>query len=119
MIQRRFEMETEKEDKTEFIEGRENIFADLGLPNPEEALAKAKLTQKINSILSKRKLSQSAAAQLLGIHQPRVSDLVNGKISKFTLDNLVHMLNMLDWDVVITTKHKPKSRGHALTLVAA
>ena len=105
--------------ETEFVVGSGNVFADLGVANPEEALAKAKLAHKINAILSKRNLSQSEAAQLIGVHQPRISDLVNGKISKFTLDNLVHMLNKLDWDVVISTKHKPKSRDHALTLVAA
>lgn len=105
--------------ETEFIVGSDNVFADLGVSNPEEALAKARLTYKINTILRKKNLSQTEIAQLLGIHQPRVSDLINGKISKFTLDTLVHILNLLDWDVVITTKHKPKSRDHALTLVAA
>ena len=106
-------------DNTEFIQGTDNVFADLGVSNPEEALAKAELARKINAILTKRNLSQAEVACLLGVHQPRISDLVNGKISKFTLDNLVHMLNKLDWDVVITTKHKPKNRAQALTLVAA
>ena len=102
-----------------YTKGSQNVFADLGLANPEEDLAKTELARKINNILTKRHLSQMEAAHLLGVYQPRISDLVNGKISKFTIDNLVHMLNKLDWDVVITTKHKPKSRDHALTLVAA
>ena len=102
-----------------FKQGSGNVFLDLGLPHPEEDLAKAELALRINSIIRKKRLNQTEAAKILGVHQPRVSDLINGKISKFTLDNLVEILNKLDWDVVITTKHKPSSRAYAKTLVRA
>lgn len=105
--------------KRSYTEGSQNVFADLGLVTAEEDLAKAELARKINTIISKRHLTQTETAHILDVYQPRVSDLVNGKISKFTLDNLVQMLNRLDWDVVITAKHKPRSRDHAMTLVAA
>ncbi len=108
-----------KKNTDSYIQGGHNVFADLGLPTAEEDLAKAELARKINTIISKRHLTQAEAARILDVYQPRISDLVNGKISKFTLDNLVQMLNKLDWDVVITAKHKPRSREHARTLVTA
>jgi len=106
-----------KENDPSFIKGSDNVFADLGLPHPEEDLARTALTYKINKIIKRRHLTQQQAANILGVYQPRISDLVNGKISKFTLDNLIEILNKLDLDVIITTRRKPKARKHGKTLV--
>jgi predicted XRE-type DNA-binding protein len=57
-----------------------NVFADLGIPNPDMALAKAELVQLIRSIITERKLTQASAARILGLDQPKVSALVRGKV---------------------------------------
>src|SRR6516225_9296779 len=70
-------------------EGSGNVFADIGLPNPEEALAKAEIARRVNRILADRGLSQVQAGAVLGIPQPRVSDLVRGRLAKFSLEKLI------------------------------
>src|ERR1039458_10687008 len=66
--------------------GSGNVLADIGLPNPEEALAKAEIARQVNRILVARKLSQAEAGVILGIAQPRVSDLFRGRLGRFSLD---------------------------------
>ena len=62
-------------------EGSDNVFADIGLPNPDEALAKADVAREINRIVSERRLTQLEAGHLLGIGQPRVSQLKRGRLA--------------------------------------
>ena len=95
--------------------GSDNIFADLGFPNPEEHLAKAKLTVQIIDIIRHRQLSQTAAAEILGIDQPKVSALMRGQLKNFSLDRLCRFLNHLDKDVDIVVKDKPRARAHGET----
>jgi predicted XRE-type DNA-binding protein len=99
--------------------GSENIFADLGFPNPEEHLAKAGLAVQIIDIIRHRHLSQHAAAELLGIDQPKVSALMRGQLKNFSLDRLCRFLNRLDKDVDIVVKDKPRSRTHGETHIIA
>lgn len=82
-------------------EGTGNVFADLDLPNPEERLAKAMLSRVIAQAIEARRLTQSEAAVLLGTTQPKVSDLVRGKLASFTMDRLFRYLNALQMNVVI------------------
>jgi len=81
-----------------------NVFADLGLKNPEELLAKAELVQRISEILAERKLTQAGAAKLLGIDQPKVSSLLRGKLEGFSIDRLFRFLNALGRDVEISVR---------------
>lgn len=83
-----------------------NVFKDLKYPNPEERLAKAELTRKINSIIKKRKLTQTQAAKILDISQPKVSLLSKGIVSGFSLGKLVILLNNLNQDVDIVIHEK-------------
>jgi predicted XRE-type DNA-binding protein len=103
--------------KKEFELSSGNVFADLNLPNPEEALTKAELARQINHVIKKKKLTQEQSAKLLGIDQPKVSALINGKLSGFSLERLIRFLNELGQDVTINVKTKPRShkRG-SLTL---
>lgn len=94
-----------------------NVFADLGLPNPEERLVKTELAHKISKIITSRQLTQVEAAKLLGIDQPKVSALVRGKLSGFSIDRLIEYLNALGNDVEISVKQKPESREYARTTV--
>jgi len=90
-----------------------NIFEDLGLPNPEERLAKAELARVIRTILRERQLTQAQAAELLGIKQPDVSDLVRGKLARFSMERLERFLNALDMDVRIQVGPRPAGKRRA------
>jgi predicted XRE-type DNA-binding protein len=90
--------------------GSDNIFADLGLPNPEEHLAKAELASRIAGGLRQRRLTQAATAELLGIDQPKVSRLLRGYLTNFSTERLMHFLTLLGRDVEIVVKPTPRSR---------
>src|SRR5262249_17845730 len=81
-----------------------NVFADLGLPNGEELLAKAKLVQRIIDIIAERKLTQLQAATILRISQPKVSALLRGKLDGFSSDRLFRFLNALGQNVEIVIR---------------
>ncbi len=88
-----------------------NVFADLNLPNPEERLVKTTIALSIGELIEKRGLTQAEA--ILGLPQPSVSNLVRGKLEKFTIDRLLRYMRKLDYDVTISFKLKPKSREEA------
>jgi predicted XRE-type DNA-binding protein len=73
--------------------GSENVFIDCGFPpaEAENLRIRAQLMIALTRYIQKRKLTQSGAAQLLEVSQPRISDLVRGKIGLFTIDTLVNM----------------------------
>jgi predicted XRE-type DNA-binding protein len=81
-----------------------NVFADLGLPLPEESLVKADLAIQINKLIKKRKLNQTAAAKLLGLDQPKISALSRGRLSGFSVERLFKLLATLNQDIEIVIK---------------
>ncbi|NGX41857.1 MAG: hypothetical protein K940chlam7_00131 [Chlamydiae bacterium] len=87
----------------------DNIFADLGLEQSEELLARAKLMHEVGALIKASQLSQKEVAEKLGISQPKVSMLVNGKLSAFSTDTLFHYLALLGCNVKIHVS-KPRSR---------
>src|SRR5436305_12961790 len=89
-------------------QGSGNVFADLGLPNPDLALAKAELVQRIRVLIAERKLTQAKAAELLGLDQPKVSALIRGRVEGYTLDRLFRFLNALGQRVEITVRPNAK-----------
>lgn len=93
--------------------GSENIFADLGFVNPEEELLKAKLIRELRAIIKRRKLTQTKAAELLGLKQPDVSALITGRVGKFSIDRLVRCLDRLNYRVDVVIRHKPARRAAA------
>ncbi len=112
---------SKKKDKTfEEIEcepSSGNVFADLGIENPEEELTKAKLVWEIEQIIKRKKLTQVAAAKAMGISQPKVSDLIRRKLDGFSVERLMHFLNALGQDIDIVVRPKPRSRKLAITNV--
>ena len=92
--------------------GSGNVFADLGFPEPEEELTKAQLASHIRQIIKRRRLTQAAAAALMGIDQPKVSALLNGRLANFSSERLMRLLTRLGQDVEITVKAKPRNRAH-------
>lgn len=94
----------------EYSIGSGNVFADLGLPNAEQLLAKAELTFQIAQIIEQRGLTQAQAAKVLGIDQPKVSALVRGKVLSVSMERLYRYLNALGSDVEIVIRHRPRKR---------
>ena len=86
----------------------DNIFDDLGLDQSEELLARAKLMYQVGSLIKASKLSQREVSERLGITQPKVSMLVNGKLSAFSTDTLLHYLALLGCNIKIHVS-KPRS----------
>jgi predicted XRE-type DNA-binding protein len=95
-----------------------NVFADLGLPNPEEALAKAELAHKIALLIQNKELTQVQTAKLLGVDQPKISALVRGQLAGFSLERLMRFLLLLGQDIKITVQACPRSRSQARVHVA-
>lgn len=81
-----------------------NVYADVGYPNPEEALAKAELAMLIADAIKRKKLTQANAAALMGIDQPKVSLIIRGKLSGFTIERLFRFLMALGMDILIEAK---------------
>src|ERR1700688_3911469 len=101
------------------VEGSGNVFADIGLPNPEERLAKASLAIRIASAIHSRKLTQARAARILKIDQPKVSRLLRGQLSGFSAERLMQFLTLLGRDVEIVIKRTPRSRRQGRLRVVA
>jgi predicted XRE-type DNA-binding protein len=95
---------------TRIRRGSGNVFVDLGFP-PEEAahlLIRTDLMITINQALKERALTQTRAAKVLGVSQPRVSALRRGKIDQFSIDALVEMLARLGMAVTFQTKKRKR-----------
>jgi predicted XRE-type DNA-binding protein len=97
--------------------GSGNVFADLDLPNPDIALAKAELVQLIRAILTDRKLTQAKAADLLGLDQPKVSALLRGRVDGYSIDRLFRFLNALGHRVEITVRPHTKREARRAVMV--
>src|SRR5438874_10292135 len=97
--------------------GSGNVFADLGLPNPDLALAKAQLVQRVRDVIAERKLTQVRAAALLGLDQPKVSALVRGRVEGYSIDRLLRFLTALGQRVEITVRPNGKDRAEGGVVV--
>jgi predicted XRE-type DNA-binding protein len=86
------------------------MFADLGLPNPEQDLVKSQLTLQIHRIIEKRGLTQSQAGKILGVKQPHVSLLMRNRAGTFSVGRLMEFLTALGQDVEVTVR--PTRREH-------
>lgn len=96
------------------------MFADLGYPDAAERQAKLRLAHALNQVLTQQGLTQTAAAQLLGLTQPKVSALRHYKLAGFSVERLMTLLTVLDRDVEIVIRKKPRSRSVArISVVAA
>ncbi len=102
----------------EFTSSSGNVFADLKLPQADDLLARAELTSKIIAEIQRRRLTQSQAAAILGIDQPKVSALKQGKLSGFSIERLMRLLLMLGRDIEIKVKRRANSKSAARLRVA-
>lgn len=96
--------------------GSGNVFADIGLDQPEEILAKARIVETIADLLGREKMSQQEAGKLVRLTQPQISRLMRGDTREFSYERLMRVLTALGQDVEITIR-KTRDRnnsGHVL-----
>jgi predicted XRE-type DNA-binding protein len=90
-----------------------NVFADLGLSNPEERRLKADLAVEIRRIIERKGWTQAQAAELIGLDQPKVSKLLRGQLSGFSVDRLFNVLNRLGHNIEIRISAEEHAPGEA------
>ncbi|MCX6550715.1 MAG: helix-turn-helix transcriptional regulator [Acidobacteria bacterium] len=95
------------------------MFADLGLPHPEQELLKARLTLQIYRTIKARRLTQAQAGEILGINQPHVSLLLRNRSGNVPVERLMEFLTALGHDVEIRVKRTRKPHGQMSVVVAA
>ena len=103
--------------KERITRGSGNVFKDIGLPDPEAALVRSRIMSRVTEIIKKQGLTQKEAGKILGLKQGRISELMNGKLSLFSLEHLYKLLNALERDVEIIIKPKTKYESRATTSV--
>ena len=96
-----------------------NVFADLGLPDPEERLLKAELVFKIARLIEKKGLTQAEVAKRTELDQPKISRLLNGHLSGFSVDRLFAVLNRLGHsvEVRISAKERAPEKSHTRVML--
>lgn len=99
-----------KPENIEYSVSSGNVYADFGFSNPDEAKTKADLAMLITAIIKEKDLSQRQAADLMNIDQPKVSKIIRGLLSEFSIERLLKFVLALGFDIEITPKpHKVKS----------
>ena len=112
-------MTRQRAESAAITRGTKNVFEDLGYPDAVERQAKLRLAYALNQVLEQQDLTQTAAAQLLGLTQPKVSALRHYKLAGFSVERLMTLLTVLDQDVEIVVRKKPRSRSAARIIVVA
>ncbi|MDZ4821641.1 MAG: helix-turn-helix transcriptional regulator [Planctomycetota bacterium] len=96
-----------------------NVFADLALHDPDDMLAKAQLSHLICQVIAARKLTQTKAAEAMGLDQPKISALMRGKLKGFSADRLFRCLNDLGQEVEIMVRPTLRNNRRGSTRVVA
>jgi predicted XRE-type DNA-binding protein len=102
--------------RTKAIKGNGNVFADLGLANPEERKLKSSIVIELSRLIKERELTQVRAAKLVGISQPDLSRLLRGDFEDYSAGRLLKMLTAFNQDVEIAIKphRKAGERGRII-----
>ena len=94
--------------------GSDNVFADLGLADAEKLKIKTGLVIEIRKAMRSRELTQQEAAKLMGISQPKVSDMVRGDFTNLSERKLMDCLTRLGYDIEITVRPAKAEVGHLI-----
>ena len=96
--------------------GQQNIYAEIGVKDPEIMLMKGHLSLEIGEIIRQRKLSQTKAAEIMGIPQPKLSELLRGRFRAISEAKMMECLTRLGASVSVVVKYgnEPKHE-HQLT----
>jgi predicted XRE-type DNA-binding protein len=103
----------------EVTHGSGNVYADLGLPDAEEMHIKAAIAYNIHKTIEKRKLTQTAAAKIIGVKQPELSNILRGRFRGVSIGRMLIFLNRLGHDVQITIRPARRSTKASRTTVVA
>lgn len=110
-------MAEEQEDSRQVTLGSGNVFADLGLPDPEEDLLKAQLLGQIQRFMREKGLTQTELATQVGLDQPKISKLLHGRLAEFSVERLLTVLNRLGHRVEVHISPEEVEPDSARTLV--
>ena len=105
-------MKTQRVDGVEVHRGSGNVFADLGLADAEKLKIKTGLVFEIRKAMRSRGLTQQEAAKLIGITQPKVSDMMRGDFSNLSERKLMDCLTRLGYDIEIKVRPAKSEVGH-------
>ncbi|MBZ0133564.1 MAG: helix-turn-helix transcriptional regulator [Rhodocyclaceae bacterium] len=90
--------------------GSNNVYADIGMPDAGEMLVKAHLAAKIGEIVKQRRLTQQQAAEILGMTQPKLSNMLRGQFRGISEARMLDCLNRLGRDVEIVVRKATRSK---------
>ena len=103
--------------KVNYVRSSGNVFADLELPDAEEWLLKAQLAVQIRRFIEQKDWTQAETAEIIGLDQPKVSNLLRGRLAGFSVDRLLSILNRLGHNVEVRISAKEYDPDEAQTLV--
>ena len=98
--------------------GVSNVLVDLGFEDAEELSAKTMLAIKLNGLIDQRNLSQMDAAAIIGMSQPKVSQVRRYKLQNISLERLMHALVSLDQHVKIIVQPARRAQAAGITVAA-
>ena len=116
-IKKRSKRRVSQEDLV-FTEGSDNPFADMGFANPELELAKSRLVMEIGRVIEERGLSQVEAGRIIGLAQPKLSQLLNGHWKSYSVDRLTRYLNKLGVTVHVSLERNRTTWKEGRLIVA-
>jgi predicted XRE-type DNA-binding protein len=90
--------------------GSGNVFKDLGFADADERKLKVQLAVRLNELIKEKAYTQVQLAQVFGVAQPHVSELVNYRLNRFSSERLLHFMTLLDRDVEIVIRPKAARR---------
>jgi len=99
-------------------QGTDNVLLDLGFDDAEELSAKTALALKLNELIDQRDLSQTDAAHIIGMTQPKVSQVRRYKLQNISLERLMQALVSLDQHVEIVVRPAQNAHAHRITVAA-
>jgi predicted XRE-type DNA-binding protein len=103
---------TKRETQTAPIRrGTNNVFADLGFPDPQTHWLKAELMSRVQTILEERQLTQIEAAGIVGVSQPDLSRMLNGRFREVSVERILRMLTRLGCEMEIVVKPRGRKRA--------
>ena len=100
-----------------FERSSRNVFTDLTLPDAQERMLKAQLAARIAELIGRKGWTQARAAEVIGLDQPKVSHLLRGRLSGFSAERLLAVLNRLGHSVEVRISAEESAPGKARTRI--
>ena len=102
----------------EIFEGSGNVYADIGVPDAEAMFVKAQLATAIGGIIDAKGLTQQQAAKVVGMTQPKLSHMLNGRFRGISEAKMMDCLARLGRDVkIVVSRERPRRRTPGRVLV--